>query len=203
MTADDAPRRDWRDTVRTAADLAVLGFAVTLACLPVLTAGAAVGTASEAVRHFLTYDSWPRAAVVRATFRRRLVPGLWAGPLALAGVALLALDIEGVRHGLVPGGLLVLPAVLVVAVLAVGWAALAAVLAGDGSRGVPRAALTLAAARPPLLLAAAGVVLVAGLLALLVHPALIPILAGFVLFALHAVTARLHPAAMTSSGAPT
>ncbi len=179
-------RRDWRDTVRAAADLAVLGFLLTAASLPVLTAGAAVGTASEAVRHFLAYDSWPPAADLRATFRRRLVPGWWAGPAVLAGVALVVVDLAGLRRGLVPGGPLVLTVVLIAAVLAAGWTALVAVLAGR-----PRAAVALAAAHPPLLLAASGVVLVAALLADLVHPVLIPILAGFALFALHAVAARL------------
>ena len=181
-------RRDWRDTVRTAADLAVLGFAVTLASLPVLTAGAAVGTASEALRHFLAYDSWPPPATNRATFRGRLARGLWAGPALLLGLGLIALDVVAVRRGLVPGGAVALTAVLLVAVLAAGWAALVAVLAGR-----PRAAAMLAAAHPPLLAAAGGVVLVAGLLALLVHPVLVPVLAGFALFALHVVTARLAP----------
>jgi hypothetical protein len=189
-------RRDWRDTVRTAADLALLGFAVTAAGLPLLTAGAAVGTASEAVRHFLAYDSWPPPAVVAATFRRRLVPGLWAGPVFLAGLALIGLDVAGVRRGLVPGGAPVVTAVLIVAALAAGWTALVAVLAGRGGRGAARAALTLALTHPPLLLAATAVVLVAVLLAVFVHPVLVPVLAGFVLYALHAVTVRLQPSAM-------
>jgi hypothetical protein len=182
--------RDWRDTVRNAADLAILGFAVTVASLPLLTAGAAVGTASEAVRHFQAYETWPPLRSLGVTFRRRLVPGLWAGPAFLAGLALVAADLAGVRHGVVPGGPLVLSAVLAVAVLALGWTALVAVLAGR-----PRAAYALALSRPALLLAAAGVVLVALVLALFVHPALVPLLVGYVLYALHAVAARLHPAA--------
>jgi hypothetical protein len=182
--------RDWRDTVRNAADLAILGFAVTVASLPLLTAGAAVGTASEAVRHFQAYETWPPLRSLGVTFRRRLVPGLWAGPAFLAALALVAADLAGVRHGVVPGGPLVLSAVLAVAVLALGWTALVAVLAGR-----PRAAYALALSRPALLLAAAGVVLVALVLALFVHPALLPLLVGYVLYALHAVAARLHPAA--------
>jgi hypothetical protein len=39
--------------------------------------------------------------------------------------------------------------------------------------------------------AAAGVLAVAGLLAVLVHPALVPVLAGYVLFALHVVTPKV------------
>jgi hypothetical protein len=190
-------KRDWRDSVRTAADLAILGFAVTVASLPLLTAGAAVGTASEAVRHFQAYETWPRLSALSATFRRRLVPGLWAGPVFLAGVALTWLDVLGLRRGVVPGGPVVLSAVLAVAVLALGWAALVAVLGGH-----PREAYALALSRPPLLFAAAGVVLVALVLALFVHPALVPLLVGFLLHALHAVVGRLAPAGQVAPRRP-
>jgi hypothetical protein len=181
-------RRDWRDSVRAAADLAILGFAVTVASLPLLTAGAAVGTASFAVRHFQAYDSWPRFSDLNRAFRGRLMRGLWAGPSFLAGVAVIWLDVVGLRRGAVPGGAVALPAVLLVAVLALGWAALVAVLGGR-----PRAAFALAVSSPPLLFAAAGVVLLVLILALFVHPALVPLLVGFVLYALHAVTVRLLP----------
>jgi len=180
-------KRDWRDSVRAAADLAILGFAVTVASLPLLTAGAAVGTASDAVRHFQAYETWPRLSALGREFRRRLLRGLWAGPVFLVGAAFIRLDVVALRRGVVPGGPVVLSAVLAVAVLALGWAALVAVLGGH-----PRDAYALALARPPLLLAAVGVVLVALTLALFVHPALIPLLVGFLLYALHAVTARLR-----------
>jgi hypothetical protein len=175
----------WRDSVRAAADLAILGFAVTIASLPVVTAGAAVATASLSVRHFQAYETWPRFSVLAATFRSRLLRGVWAGPLFLAGLALVLLDLAGLRHGVVPGGAPMMSAVLVVAALLVGWTALVAVLGGQ-----PRAALALAFARPPLLFSAVGAVLVAALLALLVHPVLVPLLIGYVLYALHALTAR-------------
>lgn len=180
-------RRDWRDSVRAAADLAILGFAVTIASLPLFTAGAAVGTASLAVRHFQEYDSWPAPSVLAATFRRRLVRGLWAGPALVAGAVLVVADVAGLRRGAVPGGAPMTTAVLAVALLLLGWTALVAVLGGQ-----PRAALALAFAQPALLLAAAGAALVAAVLALLVHPALVPLLAGYLLYALHAVTARRH-----------
>jgi hypothetical protein len=41
---------DWRDSLRLAADLALLGIVVTLLSLPLLTAGAAVATGSYAIR---------------------------------------------------------------------------------------------------------------------------------------------------------
>ena len=193
-------RRDWRDSVRTAADLAVVGFAVTLAALPVLTAGAAVATASVAVRHFVEYDQWPPASSLLATFRRRLVPGLLAGPAVVVAAVLVALDVLALRRGLVPGGPLVLSAVLVVAALAAGYTAILAVLAGTRPTGAARAAVTVAAARPALLAAATGVVAVAAVLALFIHPALTPVLPGYALFALH-VVARRSPAGVFLPGA--
>jgi hypothetical protein len=183
----------WVESVRTAADLALLGFLLSLAALPLLTAGAAVGTASEAVRHFQRYDSWPGFSTLSSSFRRRLVPGLWAGPVLAGGLVLAGLDVAGLRRGVVPGGPPMVTAVLVVAVLSLGWAALVAVLGGR-----PLFALGLASARPALLLAASGVVLVAALLGLFVHPVLVPALAGFALYALHAVTARLAPATISA-----
>lgn len=196
--AEQIIRRDWRDSVRTAADLAIAGFAMTLAALPILTAGAAVATASVAVRHFLEYDQWPPASSMVATFRRRLVPGLLAGPAALAAAVLVVLDVLALRRGLVPGGPLALSAVLLVAALATGYAAILAVLTGTRPSGAPRAAATLAASHPALLAAATGVVGVAAVLALFIHPALTPVLPGYALFGLHAVVRRLAPGVMIS-----
>jgi hypothetical protein len=177
-------RHNWRDSVRAAADLAILGFALTVASLPLVTAGAAVGTASLAVRHFQEYETWPRFSVLTTEFRGRLVRGLWAGPARRGGQGLVWLDVLGLRRGVVPGGPVMLGAVLVVAALALGWTAVVAVLGGH-----PREAL--ARSRPRLLLATTGVVLVAAALAVLVHPVLVPLLVGFGLYALHAVVARI------------
>ena len=48
VSAHPAPARaDWRDTLREATDLALLGFAVALAALPVLTLAPAVATAVQ------------------------------------------------------------------------------------------------------------------------------------------------------------
>jgi hypothetical protein len=43
--------------------------------------------------------------------------------------------------------------------------------------------------------AATGVVTLTALLAVLVHPALVPVLTGYALFAVHVVARRLSPAA--------
>src|SRR5690242_18539744 len=121
---------DWRDSLRLGADLALLGVLVTLACLPVLTAGAAVGAASPAVDRLLTIGRWSTAAEGWTDFRTRLVPGLWAGPLVLAALWLVAVDVAALRRGSVPGGSVMVAVVLVVAAAGAGFVALVAGLAG-------------------------------------------------------------------------
>jgi hypothetical protein len=163
--------KDWRETVRLATDLALLGLLVALASLPVVTAGAAVATGSKAIEHFLAYDRWPGPKLCRALFRRHLLTGLLATVAALAAVALLVADVLALRSGTVPGGPPVLGLTLVIAALAAGWAGLALV----GARAIT----------PGRVAAAAGVLVVAAVLAVFVHPVLTPVLAGYTLFALH------------------
>ncbi|WP_433292553.1 hypothetical protein ACQP2F_28310 [Actinoplanes sp. CA-030573] len=187
---------DWRESLRLAADLALLGIVVTLLSLPLLTAGAAVATGSHAIRHLIAHGRWPSLADCWAVFRRRLVPGLIAGPAVALGSALLLIDIAALRRGAVPGGGPVLTLVLAIGALAAGYVALVAVEAGTlppGTRrpGAARSAFALAWARPVVPLAAAGVLAVVAVLALLVHPALVPVLAGYALFALHVVTPKV------------
>jgi len=208
---------DWRDSLRLAADLALLGIVVTLLSLPLITAGAAVATGSHAIHHLTTRGRWPSFADCWQAFRARLVPGLLAGPAVAVATALIALDVAGLRRGAVPGGGPALVAVLTAAALAAGYTGLVAVLAGAREhsaprernaprersaareRGAAREALTLALSRPLTTVAAAAVLAVAALLATLVHPALVPVLAGYALFALHAVTHRsLDPGTATS-----
>ncbi|MEU4237245.1 hypothetical protein [Actinoplanes sp. NPDC026619] len=226
---------DWRNSLRLAADLALLGIVVTLLSLPLLTAGAAVATGSYAIGHLIAEGRWPTFADLWPVFRRRLVPGLIAGPAVAAAATLVVIDVAALRRGTVPGGAPVLTAVLIAAVLAVGYLALVAVRAGATARagvtipagdavragagirsaavpsgtpagramtggtvsneapagGAVRSALTIALARPVAPLAAAGVLGVAALLGWFVHPALVPVLAGYALFALHVVTSRV------------
>jgi hypothetical protein len=196
---------DWRDSLRLAADLALLGIVVTLLSLPLFTAGAAVAAGSFAIGHLVANGRWPSAADLWSYFRRRLLPGLVAGPAVAAVIALVVIDVAALRRGNVPGGAPVLTAVLVVAALTAGYTALVAVQAGTvtaapiagGSRGefpgggAARSALAIALGRPIVPLAAAGVLAVAALLAWFVHPVLVPVLAGYALFALHVVTPRL------------
>lgn len=196
---------DWRDSLRLAADLALLGILVTLACLPVLTAGAAVGTGSAALHKLLTSGRWPTAAECWTLFRTRVVPGWWAGPIVLVVAWLVAVDVAAVNRGAVPGGRPLVAALLILASVGAGFLALVAAVSGvshpDPVRG-PRApaeqgplrrARVLVAARPGVLLATTGVVLLVALLAAFLHPALAPVLAGYALFAAHAVLHRLTP----------
>ncbi len=179
--------RDWRDTLRLATDLAVLGFAVAAAALPLVTAGAAVLTGSAAIRHHLDHDKWPPVPALARTFRRALLPGL-AGSVALSLLAaLIAIDITAVRAGAAPGGVPVAAALLTVAVGAAGFAGL---LVATSSLATAVAL----ARRPSRLAAASGVVVLAGVLAVLVHPALTPVLLGYTLFALHVVARRSRTA---------
>jgi hypothetical protein len=158
--------------LRLAADLALLGFLMTLASLPLVTAGAAVAAGGAAIRHQLDHDSWPPPRVLAPVFRRALLPGL--GVVALLG--LLALDLWALGTGLVPGG----PPVLVVTA--------AVALAAAGCAGLLAAAAPI---RPVPLAAASGTVLLAAVLTLLTHPLLLPVLAAYTLYALHALARRL------------
>jgi hypothetical protein len=181
---DVLPGRDWRETVRTAGDLALAGILVSAAAVPIVTAGAAFATASWAIHHLLEDGRWPSFNELTSYFRRRLMPGLWAGPVFLAGALLVALDVAALRHGAVPGGAAMICAVLLVALLGTGWVALRVVSAG---RPVP------VSPRPAPLAAAAGIVLLVTVLSALVHPVLVPVLIGFALYALHVTANRLSP----------
>ncbi|MFD0524897.1 hypothetical protein [Paractinoplanes durhamensis] len=121
---------DWRDSLRLAADLALLGIVVTLLSLPLFTAGAAVAAGSFAIGHLIAYGRWPSFTGLWAFFRRRLLPGLVAGPAVAVAITLVVIDVAALRRGAVPGGAPVLTAVLAVAVLAAGYVALVAVRAG-------------------------------------------------------------------------
>jgi hypothetical protein len=189
LTAGPHRTRDWQNSLRTAADLALLGITVTVLAVPVLTAGAAVTTGSAAVHQLVTQGRWLPMADLWAVFRRSLVPGLVAGPLVLLAAALVALDVAALRRGAVPGGAPLVAVVLAAAAAGAGFAGLTAVEAGRAGRGALRRARALAT-RPVALPAAAGVIVLAAVLALLVHPALVPVLVGYALFALHVMAHR-------------
>ncbi|MEV4510476.1 hypothetical protein AB0K00_16095 [Dactylosporangium sp. NPDC049525] len=183
-------RRDWKDTVTVGADVALVGIAVTVCSLPVLTAGAAVHAGSVAVRDIID-GSAVRPSVLWRVFRRSLLPGA-AATLATATAAwLLLFNLGAVASGRVPGGLPVL----------VGTGAVAAALLAACAFGVvhlahhhswPGALRWAAGAvwRQPLTAAmVAGVSSIAAVIGALI-PVTAPLLVGYLLFAVHVIVAR-------------
>ncbi|GHJ07583.1 hypothetical protein TPA0907_19500 [Micromonospora humidisoli] len=202
LASEDAvpARRDWRDTLRDATDLALLGFAVTLAALPVLTLAPALATASAAVHDRLTLGGWPDLRTTLARFGRALPSGLAASAVGLAVAAALGVDLVALATGRVPGGGVALAGTAVVTAALAGYAGLTVVAVGRaggrGWRGAARVAARTGLARPGTWAAAGGVCAVAALLGILVTPVAVPILAGYALAALHAVAARRPTARM-------
>ncbi|MFI1194615.1 hypothetical protein ACH4T9_15340 [Micromonospora sp. NPDC020750] len=197
MTRERPARRDWRDVVRDAADLALVGFLLVAGALPVLTAGAALAAASAAVHDRVTDGGWPNLRTTLRRYVRALPAGVPVTLAGLAGAVLLGADLVALATGRVPGGA---PALLVTGAVTAalsGYAGLVVVEVGRaGGRGWRVAARTAArscVARPAGWAAAGGVCCLAGVLAVLVIPVALPILAGYALAALHAV-ARRRPA---------
>ncbi|MEV4843261.1 hypothetical protein AB0K20_08585 [Micromonospora matsumotoense] len=187
-------RRDWRDTLRDATDLALLGFALTLAALPVLTLAPALATASAAVHDRLTLGGWPDLRTTLARFGRAVPAGLAASAVGVAVAVALGVDLVALATGRVPGGGGALAGTAVVTAALAGYAGLTVVAIGrTGGRGwrvAARVAARTGLARPGTWVAAGGVCAVAALLGILVTPVAVPILAGYALAALHAVAAR-------------
>ncbi|MEU1886756.1 hypothetical protein ABZ491_14950 [Micromonospora rifamycinica] len=196
--AEAPPRRDWRDTLRDATDLALLGFALTLAALPVLTVAPALAAASAAVHDRLTLGGWPDLRTTLVRFGRGLPAGLAASLVGVAVAVALGVDLVALATGRVPGGGIGLAGTAVVTAALAGYAGLTVVAVGRtdarGWRDAARAAARTGLARPGTWATAGGVCAVAALLGILVTPVAVPILAGYALAALHAVAAR-RPAA--------
>ncbi|MEV4719398.1 hypothetical protein AB0J94_19575 [Micromonospora noduli] len=191
---DTGGRRDWRDVARDAADLALLGILLTLAAVPLLTAAAAAGTASAAVHDWTRTGSWPSARTTVRRFGRAVLPGVPVSLLALAGAALLVADLAALATGRVPGGTAALLVTALIAAGLAGYAGLVVVEVGGNGGGQWRASARSAARAcldaPTRWAALTGVVALAGLLTVLVTPVAVPILAGYTVAALHAVTVR-------------
>ena len=194
--ADDpvpARRADWRDTLRDAADLAFVGILVIVASLPVVTAGAAVATASAAIHDRYTDGRWPELATTARRYARAILPGVPVTLIALVAAVLLGLDLWVTRTGAVPGGAVVFVVTLLVAIALAGVAGIAVVEVGrTGASGwlpAARRAWAMASSHPLRALAVGGVIGVAVLLSAMV-PITAPILAGYVILALHAVARR-------------
>jgi hypothetical protein len=216
--ADTVPRppaeRDWRDTLRAATDLALAGILMTVAALPVLTAGAAVGAASAATAKYTDQERFPGVRVTARHFGRGILPGIPPVLIATAAGALLRLDIHALDAGLVPGGRPLIWATVLLGLALAGFAGMvvvelgrAAALSGSeaetsgsgigtsrsagGWRTAAREAARLVTARPVLLAASAGIMAFTIGIGYLIQAILIPILAGYTLLALHVVRRRL------------
>ncbi|MDG4773323.1 hypothetical protein [Solwaraspora sp. WMMD792] len=189
-------RADWRDTLRAATDLALLGIVTALASAAVLTAGAALATASGAIHRWTVDGHWPGMRDLAGRFWRGLVPGAVATVVAVVGTLLLGGNVVLISAGVVPGGTVMLVGTGLLAALVAGFAGTVVVevgRAGGGWRAAVRRTWRLVEQRPLAILAAAGVVGLAAVLTVLTMPILAPILLGYTLFALHAVLRRLAP----------
>jgi hypothetical protein len=193
MTVEPLPRPGWRDSVALAADLALVGIALSVGCFTVIGAGGALVTASVAVDQAVAHRSFPSAVNLLGTLRRALLPGAAAMLAAAVPFGLLVLDALAVASGRVPGGApLLLVTVLVAAgALAVAGTALVRLgqTGGRGYRHALRFAVRLLARRPMLGVAVVATVAAPVLLAAMV-PATAPLVPGFALFALHVVVRR-------------
>ena len=186
-------RPDWRDSLSTAADLALIGFLTVFGCLLVVTAGSAVATASVAVDHLCRSRGLPGVRELLDTARRAFFRGLAALAVAAGAGLLIAVDVRLLAAGAIPGGPVALTAIAVVGAGLVAVAATTLVRVGQtGGTGwvtALRWSLRLLRARP--LTGVAVVVTVAVPVALaLAVPVLSFVLPGFALYGLHAVIRR-------------
>ncbi|BCB85579.1 hypothetical protein [Phytohabitans suffuscus] len=198
ITTEEAPRMvhgGWRDTVRNASDLALLGILVTVGSLGVVTAGAAVAAASAAVHDWSGDERWPGVRVTLGRFARGLLPGVLPALAATVGGTLLVLNLAAITRGVVPGGLPLAVPTLLILIAGTGLAGLTVVEVGRsggvGWRAAARAAWAGGQRRPAAVLACAGVVALVAALGLMIIPVLVPVLAGYAIFAMHAVASRL------------
>jgi hypothetical protein len=182
--------RDFRETVTVAADLALVGIAVTVCSLPVLTAGAALHAGSVAVRDIID-GSAVRPSVLWRVFRRSLLPGALATVATLLLAWLLLFNLGAVASGRVPGGLPVLIGTGAVAVALLAACAFGVVhLAQHHSwPGALRWAVGTVWRQPLTAAMVAGVSSIAAVIGVMI-PVTLPLLVGYLLFAVHVVVAR-------------
>jgi hypothetical protein len=194
MDATAPVKRDWRDTVGAASDLALLGIVTTVAAVPLVTAGAALASASAAVREWSANERLPSLTEGLLRLRRGLLPGLAASVVGTAVTVLLLVNASALARGAVPGGPPLLVGTVVVGVLWAGFAGLTIVEVGarDGRDWLDAAgsAWRTSLARPWVPAALGSVMAIGGFIGL-VLPFLAPVMVGYVLFALHATARRL------------
>jgi hypothetical protein len=192
---------DWRDAAETAADFALLGIAVTVAALPLVTLGAALSVGTVATAHWYEHRTMPPVRDLARLYVRGILPGLGVLGVLVAAAVVLGLDLRLASSGRVPGGRALVILTLLTLVALLGLAALTLVERGRGNgwRGAVREAGRLAGRRPVIPLALAGIALLSGLLGSMV-PVTSPLLVGYTVFACHIVTARLDREPSTVDG---
>jgi hypothetical protein len=196
-TVDAVPpmKRDWRDAVGAASDLALMGIVTTIAAVPLVTAGAALASASAAVREWSANERLPSLTEGLRRMRRGLLPGLAASLVGTAATVLLLLNGSALARGAVPGGTPILVGTAVAGLLWAGFAGLTIVEVGARDGGgwleAARCAWRTSLARPWVPAVLGLVVAIGGFLGL-VLPFLAPVMVGYVLFALHTTARRLH-----------
>lgn len=126
-------RSDWRDTLRAAADLALLGIVTSFASAAVLTTGAALATASAAIHRWTVDGYWPSLRELAVCFWRGLLPGAVATVVGLGTLALLGGNAVLISAGVVPGGTVMLAGTLLLLALVAGLAGITVVQTGRGS----------------------------------------------------------------------
>lgn len=187
-------RRGWRETWTAAADLALLGIVTVAVSAAVLTAGGAVATASAAVHHWGDTGDLPPVRELLRRLRRAVLPGIGPGLFGVGMFALLLLNASAIARGVVPGGPPLLVATVVVSALVLGYAGLTVVevgrAGGTGWWAAMRRAWATSAARPWVPATLGAVIGLAGFLGLAL-PVCAPLLVGYLMLALHAVTRRL------------
>nr|BFE55803.1 hypothetical protein GCM10020063_003290 [Dactylosporangium thailandense] len=187
-------KRDWLETVTVAADVALVGVAVTIASAPLVTAGAAIRTGSSAI-HAIGHGEKVDLRAMGRLFRASLLRGAIAGATAAACALLLVFNVGAVAAGRVPGGSPALAGTGVAAAVLLAIGMLSVVRLGRdtspaGWRDALRWAGRTAWRQPGAAAAVAGVSAVAAVLGVFV-PLTAPLLVGYALYAAHAVTAHL------------
>jgi uncharacterized membrane protein YesL len=186
-------RPDWRESMSHAADLAVLGIAVALACLPIVTAGAVLTAASVAADRLCSQRALPAVRDLVAVVRRGLWNGMAATVAVLAVAGVLLVDARLLRTASIPGASAATACLAVVVGALLAVAAVTIVRIGQdpasGWRDALRWSLRLLIRRPASAVAILGTLAVPVVLALTI-PVTALLLPGFVLFALHVVVRR-------------
>ena len=186
-------RPDWRESLTNAADLALLGIAVILGCLPLVTAGAAITAASVAADRLCARHAVPGPRDLLAAARRALWSGAAVTVVALVVTTVLVVDVWLLRTAAVPGARVVTAVLALVTAGLVTVAAVAVVRVGQdqasGWRRAMRWSVRLLLDEPGSAIAILATLAVPTVLAVTM-PVTSLLLPGFVLFALHVVVRR-------------